>query len=92
MDMEVFLQKKAFFPGVHKIGAAISSPRIADRNFTDTRIFLILLWQWQLGGAKSAVLTKKAWVKNSKTGERSPFRAKQAQKRAKKQRNCAFLG
>ena len=33
-------RKKAFFPGVHKIGAAISGPRIADKNFTDTRIFL----------------------------------------------------
>ena len=31
----------AFFPGVHKIVAAISGPRIADKNFTDTRIFLI---------------------------------------------------
>ena len=31
----------AFFPGVHKIGAAISGPRIADKHFTDTRIFLI---------------------------------------------------
>ena len=29
--------------GVHKIGAAISGPRIADKNFTDTRIFLILV-------------------------------------------------
>ena len=26
--------------GVHKIGAVISGPRIADKNFTDTRIFL----------------------------------------------------
>ena len=34
-------RKNAFFPGVHKIGAAISGPRIADTNFTDTRIFLI---------------------------------------------------
>ena len=34
-------RKNAFFPGVHKIGAAISGPRIADTNFTDTkRIFL----------------------------------------------------
>ena len=40
MDMEVFLQKEGIFPGVHKIGAAISGPRIADTNFTDTRIFL----------------------------------------------------
>ena len=39
MDM-VFLQKERIFPGVHKIGAAISGPRIADTNFTDTRIFL----------------------------------------------------
>ena len=30
----------AFFPGVHEIGAAISGPRIADKNFTDTWIFL----------------------------------------------------
>ena len=28
--------------GAHKIGAAISGPRIADKNFTDTKIFLIL--------------------------------------------------
>ena len=35
-------RKNAFFPGVHKIGAAISGPRIADTNFTDTGIFLIL--------------------------------------------------
>ena len=33
-------RKNAFFPGVHKIGAAISGPRIADTNFMDTRIFL----------------------------------------------------
>ena len=26
--------------GVHKIDAPISGPRIADKNFTDTRIFL----------------------------------------------------
>ena len=37
---QVFLQKERIFPGVHKIGAAISGPRIADTNFTDTRIFL----------------------------------------------------
>ena len=40
MDM-VFLQNGRIFPGVHKIGTAISGPRIADKNFTDTRIFLI---------------------------------------------------
>ena len=33
-------RKNAFFPGVHKIGAPISGPRITDTNFTDTRIFL----------------------------------------------------
>ena len=37
---QVFLQKERIFPGVHKIGAAISGPRIADTNFTDTRLFL----------------------------------------------------
>ena len=35
-----FLQKERIFPGVHKIGAPISGPRITDTNFTDTRIFL----------------------------------------------------
>ena len=36
----LFLQNGRIFPGVHKIGAAISGPRIADTNFMDTRIFL----------------------------------------------------
>ena len=34
--------RKAIFPGAHKIGAAISGPRIADTTFTDMRIFLII--------------------------------------------------
>ena len=42
MDMGFSCRKSAFFLGVHKIGAPISGPRIADKNFTDTRIFLIL--------------------------------------------------
>ena len=33
MDMEVFLQKERIFPGAHKIGAATSDPRIADKTF-----------------------------------------------------------
>ena len=44
----VFLQKERIFPGAHKIGAAISGPRIADTNFTDTRIFLIGVPPWSL--------------------------------------------
>ena len=35
------MQNGRIFPGVHIIGAAISGPRIADTNFTDTGIFLI---------------------------------------------------
>ena len=48
----VFLQKERIFPGVHKIDASISGPRIADKNYTDTRIFLSLgsgsggWWGW----------------------------------------------
>ena len=38
--MEVFLQKEANIAGAHKIGAAISGPRIAGENFTDMRGFL----------------------------------------------------
>ena len=41
MDTGFPAKKNAFFLGVHKIGAAISGPRIADMNFMDTRIFLI---------------------------------------------------
>ena len=33
MDMGFFLQKERIFPGVHKIGAAISGPRTADKKF-----------------------------------------------------------
>ena len=40
MDMGFSCRENAFFPGVHKIDAPISGPRIADKNFTDTRIFL----------------------------------------------------
>ena len=38
MDMGFFfLQKERIFPGVHKIGAAMSGPRIADKKtFTDS--------------------------------------------------------
>ena len=36
MGMGVFQQKE---PGAHKIGAAISGPRITGGNFMDTRIF-----------------------------------------------------
>ena len=40
MDMEGFPAERTEILGAHKIGAAISGPRIADTNFTDTRIFL----------------------------------------------------
>ena len=44
MYMEVFLQKEHNFPGTHKIGAAISDPRIAGKriygheDFSDSNI------------------------------------------------------
>ena len=41
MDTSFFLPKERMFPGVHKIGAPISGPRIADTISTDTGIFLI---------------------------------------------------
>ena len=43
-------------------------------------------------GLKKHSFDEKSAGKNSKTLERSLFGAKRAQKRAKKQRNCAFLG
>ena len=36
----VFPAERALFPCAHKIGAAISGARIADKKFTDKRIFL----------------------------------------------------
>ena len=40
VDMGFLLQKERICPGVHKIDAPISGPRIADKNFTGTRVFL----------------------------------------------------
>ena len=40
MDTGFSRRKSAFFPGAHKIDAPISGPRIADKHFMDTRIFL----------------------------------------------------
>ena len=38
--MRVFQQKEQKMPGAHKIGAAISGPRIAGGNFKDITLFL----------------------------------------------------
>ena len=40
MDMVFPAERTHFFQAPHKIGAAISGPRIADKTFTDTRLFL----------------------------------------------------
>ena len=50
MDMAFPAERTFFllFPGDHKIGAAISAgPRIADKHFTDTRIFLNSRGVWR---------------------------------------------
>ena len=62
MDMGFFLQEERIFPGVHKIDAPISGPRIADTNFTDTRIFLImsLFMAWSLASYIGASPSDKA--------------------------------
>ena len=39
-----FPAERTHFPRAHKTGAAISGPRIADKNYMDTRIFLIFLF------------------------------------------------
>ena len=44
----------------------------------------------RLEAQKSAVLTKKTWVENSKTGKRSLLWAKKAQKRAKSRETALF--
>ena len=41
MGMGVFQQKERKMPGAHKIGAAISGPRIAGRKVTDIGLFLM---------------------------------------------------
>ena len=40
MGMGVFQQREPKMPGAHKIGAAISAPRIAGGNFMDIALFL----------------------------------------------------
>ena len=49
--MEVFLRKEAEIPGAHKIGAAISGPRIAGGLITDIRLFLN--WRFSLSKVSS---------------------------------------
>ena len=46
MVMRVFQQKEPKMPGAHKIGAAISGPRITGGNFMDTlrALFLDIPW------------------------------------------------
>ena len=61
MDM-VFLQNGRIFPGTHKIGAATSGPRIADKNFTDTMIFVIFL------SGKKKEHKHNCWVRISSRG------------------------
>ena len=53
-----FCRKKSFFPGFHKIGAAIFGPRIADTNFVGFAVlnpidptstfpfFTLIPWSW----------------------------------------------
>ena len=40
MGMGGFQQKEPKMPGAHKIGAAMSGPRITGGNFMDTTLFL----------------------------------------------------
>ena len=80
---QVFLQNERVFPGVHKIGAAISVPRIADTNFTDTRIFLTLaldrataclfchFWRFLPSFIAKAGATKKLTLLQKESGKRS---------------------
>ena len=70
----------ALFPGVHKIGAAISGPRIADKNFTDTRIVLIqgLLWMFFAQGAAKGGVIKGGVCKRKRTCANADKRTSQA--------------
>ena len=43
-----FLQKERIFPGAHKIGAAISGPRIAGRKFYGHVLIFLLIVRWNL--------------------------------------------
>ena len=68
----VFLQKERIFPGVHKIGAAISGPRIADTNFTDTRIFLIQGQTKQKRREGQRDVQTHPWSRTGPVGTKSP--------------------
>ena len=43
MDMGLSCRKNAFFQASKKSTHPVSGPRIADKHFTDTRIFLMIL-------------------------------------------------
>ena len=53
MDMAFFLQKERIFPGVHKIGAAISGPRITDKHFYGHEDFSEISLLWQIDSRES---------------------------------------
>ena len=48
MEMGFFLQNERIFPGAHKIGAAISGPRIADKKIYGHEVLLCLIVSLQL--------------------------------------------
>ena len=75
MDTRFSCRKNAFFPGVHKIGAAISGPRIADTNFTDTRIFLIKL-SWRVMWCLQHVSKERGIVVLGLSGSPKPHTSK----------------
>ena len=57
----LLLQNGRIFPGVHKIGADISGPRIVDKNVTDTRIFYVKSLPERVPGDKFLFLPWKVW-------------------------------
>ena len=53
MGMGFSSRKSPKTPGAHKIGAAISGPRIAGGNFMDITFFLIGCGAYEEGGAEN---------------------------------------
>ena len=67
----VFPAKGRIFPGVHKIGAPISGPRIADTNFTDTGILLISTHFTRFGVSRCpSTVSRTVWIRKRANSQR----------------------
>ena len=72
MGMEVLLQKSAICPGAHKIGAAISGPKIAGKHFYGHEAFAELACRKNVASLSTGRQRVGAFFKNARV-EKMPL-------------------